>query len=647
MRKAATTSADPACDTESQSDLPREASASEPASIGDSITLSCNGDRTKVTVLDVIDPAVVGSPGIKEMFARLERFRDRGGAAQSAVAQRSDAGRRHVGVKLRMRNLEDASREGIVHTMRGGVLIDTDGREHESTGDVLADHGVPRAPMRGEPPVVVCDAFVLPVDAVPARYRFAPGDGAAAPAGEWRLQRTRPPVPSFGAGEQRRLLSQGVEAWNAWRRANPKVEVQLASASLAGLDLREADLSRADLTRADFSRSNLERATLAGAMARSAVFANARLTGADFSCCDLTDASFSEAHAQRAQFAKATLDRATLTNLQAYGAKFNGADLRRVRAMEASLMDCDFSGALLAEANLRGALLDGAQMSGLEFAATDLAGAFLRGAVMKGSSLRGVSACGANLQNADLSGATITGSDLSLASLVNACLDAATVVDSRVFGISAWNIQGVPARQDELVITPTGQAQVAVDDLEVANFVYLMLNNDKIRNAIQTVGSKGVLILGRFTERKPVLEAIKHELARLGLLPIVFDFERPVDRDFTETVMTLAGMSRFIVADITAPKSVPLELQATVPNYMVPLVPLLQQGEKPFSMFEDLWKKHRDWVLEPLIYQSVDQLVRVFKKAVVDPADECLARLRRRKAERMVGRSAADYDDPQ
>ena len=32
---------------------------------------------------------------------------------------------------------------------------------------------------------------------------------------------------------------------------------------------------------------------------------------------------------------------------------------------------------------------------------------------------------------------------------------------------------------------------VTVDDLEVAQFVYLMLNNRKIRNVIDTIGKKG------------------------------------------------------------------------------------------------------------------------------------------------------------
>ena len=61
--------------------------------------------------------------------------------------------------------------------------------------------------------------------------------------------------------------------------------------------------------------------------------------------------------------------------------------------------------------------------------------------------------------------------------------------------------------------------------------------------------------------------------------------------------MTLAGMSCFIIADITKPKSSPLELQLAVPNYMVPFVPIIQQGEKPFAMFCDLHNKYKQWVL--------------------------------------------------
>ena len=181
-----------------------------------------------------------------------------------------------------------------------------------------------------------------------------------------------------------------------------------------------------------------------------------------------------------------------------------------------------------------------------------------------------------------------------------------------------------------------------MSDLGVAQFIYLLLHNEKIRDVINTISKKGVLILGRFTERKDVLEAIRAAVRRRNYVPIVFDFERPTDRDFTETVMTLAGMCFFIVADITQPKSVPLELQATVPNYMVPFVPLIQEGEAPFAMFVDLWHKYRDWVIDPFSYRSVTELTDLFDKAVVEPALHRHAVLEVQKAEKLIIRRAED-----
>jgi hypothetical protein len=70
---------------------------------------------------------------------------------------------------------------------------------------------------------------------------------------------------------------------------------------------------------------------------------------------------------------------------------------------------------------------------------------------------------------------------------------------------------------------------------------------------IDAITSKVVLILGRFTakERMDVLDAIRRELRRGGFVPALCDFERSTQRDFTETIKTLAGMCQFIIADIT------------------------------------------------------------------------------------------------
>jgi hypothetical protein len=151
-----------------------------------------------------------------------------------------------------------------------------------------------------------------------------------------------------------------------------------------------------------------------------------------------------------------------------------------------------------------------------------------------------------------------------------------------------------------------------------------------------------VLILGRFTpERKAVLDAMADQLRSHNLLPIIFDFERATSRDFTETIKTLAGMSLFVIADITNPKSAPLELQATIPDYQIPFVPILQEGEEPFSMFADL--KKYPWVLSPLEYPSLADLLRVFKTAIIDEAFEIHKKLLISKADKMKNRRVGDY----
>jgi hypothetical protein len=177
----------------------------------------------------------------------------------------------------------------------------------------------------------------------------------------------------------------------------------------------------------------------------------------------------------------------------------------------------------------------------------------------------------------------------------------------------------------------------------VAQFIYLLLNNEEIRGVIDTITSKAVLILGRFSDdRKPIRNALRNALRAKGFLPIVFDFERPRGRDFTETIMTLAGMSCFVIADITNPRSAPLELQATVPDYMIPFVPILQEGELEFSMFSNLQAKY-DWVLDLLIYDSSDKLINVLDDAVIDPALEKRHVLELRKAQNAPTRHVDDY----
>ena len=168
----------------------------------------------------------------------------------------------------------------------------------------------------------------------------------------------------------------------------------------------------------------------------------------------------------------------------------------------------------------------------------------------------------ANLNEADLTKADLRGADLERAVLVDTILRGADLTDCHIYGISAWNLKLEGTKQQNLVITHQNEPEITIDNIEVAQFVYLLLHNEKIRDIIDTIGKKGVLLLGRFTEgRIQILERLREKLRSLGFVPMVFNFDKPETKDFTETVRLLANLSHFVFVDITNPRSMPLELR--------------------------------------------------------------------------------------
>ena len=171
---------------------------------------------------------------------------------------------------------------------------------------------------------------------------------------------------------------------------------------------------------------------------------------------------------------------------------------------------------------------------------------------------------------------------------------------------------------------------ITVDNLEVAQFIYLLLHNEKIRDVIDTITSKAVLILGRFTpERKAILDAVREELRNRKYVPILFDFDKPTSKDVTGTVETLARMARFIIADLTDPSSIPHELATIVPFLRTtPVLPLRLAGSGGYSMFEDLQRSYT-WVLKTHEYQDSQSLISALP-AIIAPADRMADELRSR-----------------
>ena len=299
------------------------------------------------------------------------------------------------------------------------------------------------------------------------------------------------------------------------------------------------------------------------------------------------------------------------------GADLSGAKLRRVNLSGAKLIGADLYRASLVAVQLPQNLM------GAKLIMADLSNAKLRSA-----NLRGAHLMKANLMEADIKMADLSGADLTGASLIRTDFSGANLTGCSIFGVSAWGLKLDGATQLNLRITPPNESSITVDNLEIAQFIYLFLNNQKIRQVIETITSKVVLILGRFTEeRKRVLDAIREKLRKHDYTSVLFDFDKPVSKDITGTVETLARMARFIIADLTDPSSIPFELGTIVPFLpTTPVLPIKMIGSQGFSMFQDLRRRY-NWVLDIYEYADGDSLISTLPQ-VIAPADRMAEELR-------------------
>ena len=301
---------------------------------------------------------------------------------------------------------------------------------------------------------------------------------------------------------------------------------------------------------------------------------------------------------------------------------FNKIDLHRANLSNANLVDTYLRDADLTAAWMSGAQLQDADLTHAKLAGARMIGASLRQTTLRDADLRNADLSHTDLTDTDFSGADLSGASLYQAILVGTNLQGANLTGCSVYGVSTWDLKLEGAIQSNLVITRPLESPIQVDDVEIAQFVYLLLRSAKLRDVIDTIGKKAVLILGRFTaERKPVLDAIRDRLRQRGYLPILFDFDKPSTRDTHETIVTLAGLARFIVADITDPKSIPQELGSIVPNLpSVPVQPILQDGYEPWGMYDHI--RRYPWVLPVFRYASEQALLADLQTGVIDPAED-------------------------
>jgi hypothetical protein len=297
------------------------------------------------------------------------------------------------------------------------------------------------------------------------------------------------------------------------------------------------------------------------------------------------------------------------------GCSLAGRDLARADLRLANLRNAD----------LRGADLQGAVMRGVKLVDADLRGANLAGADLgpaevddsDGGLLRfPASLSGAKLADCNLESSILIEADLTYCQLVGVNLSNADLSRARVYGAASWDVDLAGARQQDLCITKKGQGYFTVDTLELGQFIHLLIEYPRVRDVLDTISLKTVLILGRFSkQRKEYLSLVRDAVRAQRNIPLVVDFEQPASNDLTGTVETLARLARFVVADLSDPRSVPHELATIVPFLRTtPVLPLLDSRSSTYAMFEDF--RSYPWVLETHTYDSDVDLRKLLPSAL-------------------------------
>jgi uncharacterized protein YjbI with pentapeptide repeats len=288
--------------------------------------------------------------------------------------------------------------------------------------------------------------------------------------------------------------------------------------------------------------------------------------------------------------------------------------------------------------HLRDAVFDGAHFEEGDFSRADFSGAIFRNTKFNKTIFTG--AC--------FDGATFVNCNLNRINLVGASFRVKEITETVVYGIAAWDLEtSDDMKQSKLVIEKTydlysdliqhGKVPLTVDDIELAQFVYYLSNHRKMRDTLNILNDRGVLLLGRFKDGGlERLYSMREWLQRQGYTAMIFDFARPDNLSLTETVVTMAGLSKFIIVDLSG-TSVPAELQSILGQIKKPILAF----GAPYALFPDVADQTNVVTLEgdesnllDGLGNSLPQLERLHAERVLQLAK----RYAKAEKERMPGR---------
>lgn len=211
-------------------------------------------------------------------------------------------------------------------------------------------------------------------------------------------------------------------------------------------------------------------------------------------------------------------------------------------------------------------------------------------------------------------------------SLIEATFKNSVIRKCKVYGANFWGLNVSDTVQEDIFITNFRSAKskklneiTKIYDIELAHLINLLTDNSKFSSIIRGVQSSFVLILGSFGDNLPNLQMLKDEILRHEeYVPILFDWNKEHNLDFLETIILLAGFSKFIVVDLSGPRSVPAELQAILSTIMIPVIPILKSDETEFGVYS--FTNKYSWVSGVIRYDRMEDVTAKFDKAILKPA---------------------------
>jgi uncharacterized protein YjbI with pentapeptide repeats len=278
--------------------------------------------------------------------------------------------------------------------------------------------------------------------------------------------------------EHLKILRQGVEVWNQWRKDNPEIMPNLSGISFEWSKFKGAKFNYANFSETDFSNADLSGKDLRGINLSGANLSGANLNRTNLNGVNLCKASLSGASIIFANLVEADLCEANITGADLRGADISGADLSSVVLVNANLFSSDLNGVKLISSNLEGANLIraslmranllGANLSGAELVRTDLSEANLNFADLSGADLSGANLSGTDFTGANLSRTNLTATSMKATRLLDANLDGANLTGACLWETQRadWSIKGIICESVYWDIEPNEKIEYAAGEFE-------------------------------------------------------------------------------------------------------------------------------------------------------------------------------------